>query len=113
VVIGYRGRQAGSRPIFALSCFSAVGEKIFHCDNQIRATELAALKDEGAYTCRLEKLPLPPGHYHMNIMIIVDGVVTDHVTSAITFEVLGGDFFGNGRAAEAGGGMILTDYQWR
>jgi hypothetical protein len=49
----------------------------------------------------------------MNIMIIVDGVVTDHVTSAITFEVLGGDFFGNGRAAEAGGGMILTDYQWR
>ncbi len=112
VVIGYRGSQQGARPIVALSCFTAFGDKLFHCDNQIRATSLSPMKEEGTYTCLLEKLPLPPGHYHINLMLIVDGVVQDHISSALTFEVIEGDYFGNGRAAEAGGGMVLTDYQW-
>jgi lipopolysaccharide transport system ATP-binding protein len=112
VTIGYRATRVGSRPVVAISCFAATGEKIFHCDNQIRGVALAPLAEEGGYTCGLARLPLPAGHYHINLMFIVEGVVADHVRSAFTFEVLEGDYFGNGRAAEAGGGMILTDYQW-
>jgi hypothetical protein len=112
VRLGYTSAAPGLRPALAISCFTERGDKIFHLDNIGRGTGLRPLAASGEYVCRLEKLPLAPGQYFFNVMLLTDRGVADHITAAITFDVLPGDFFRTGKIPDSHGAMILTEHSW-
>jgi lipopolysaccharide transport system ATP-binding protein len=112
VRLHYAAERVGVYPIVALSCFSANGEKVFHLDNKITGAKLTPTKSEGTYECKISKLPLPPGQYHFNAMIKLNGTIADHVYAAATVEVLPADFYGIGVATSSHGGLVFADHSW-
>jgi hypothetical protein len=76
--------------------------------------ELAASSpiSKGTYECKISKLPLPPGQYHFNAMIKLNGTIADHVYAAATVEVLPADFYGIGVATSNSGGLVFADHSW-
>lgn len=112
VKLTYRTTNIGVSPVLALSCFSSAGEKVFHIDNTMTNTTLKPADREGTYTCVLSKLPLPPGHYHLNFMMKFGEVVADHVYAAALVEVLPADFFQSGTIPSAQGGLVFAEHRW-
>src|SRR5262249_57821296 len=82
IVVRYRTAAAGATAEVALSCWSAEGYKIFHVDNRTRGVDLAPLKREGRYVCRLARPPLVPGGYQVNVLVAIDGRGVVHDPSA-------------------------------
>lgn len=63
--------------------------------------------------CRIERLPLSIGTYHIAISVQVrDAEIIDYITHALYFDVIGGDFFGTGHNALPDHCRILHDSQW-
>jgi lipopolysaccharide transport system ATP-binding protein len=96
----------------ALSCWTSDGAKVFHVDNTQTGRAVSATGRVREYVCRIPRLPLPPGLYHWNAMLAGGGQTRDHVYAAAATEVQAGDFYRNGRAANAEGGLVLLDHEW-
>ena len=89
---------------------------IFHQNNQFQHQSFGPLPETGAFVCRLRDLPLPAGHYRLNIGAksqINGGDVLDQVDDAVEFTVEGGDFFGSGYNAAPQLGACLVRGDWR
>ncbi len=61
-------------------------------------------------TCVIDRLPLLPGRYRVNVLARQGIETLQHVTDAISFDVIGGDYFGTGVLPNIG--AIAVDHQW-
>jgi lipopolysaccharide transport system ATP-binding protein len=66
----------------------------------------------GAITCRLDRLPLMPGPYFIDLYFGSGGVNFDVVLDAIQFEVHPRDVFGTGKLPPAFAGSIFWPATW-
>lgn len=98
---------------FGFSCFNSSGEKIFHADSSQQNVLFENLAATGTVSCRVEHLPLPPGHYHLDVIVYSGRQVADHVRSAHAFDVLDGDFYHTGKKGEMWGGLVYLDCKWK
>jgi lipopolysaccharide transport system ATP-binding protein len=112
VCVAYRSSLPGAKPTIAFSCYTSEGQKVFHVDNLIRGTVLRRMEAHGEYSCVLPQLPLTPGIYQINAMIMVNGEVADHVAAATSLEVLPGDYFDSNRPTPAYGSIVYVDHDW-
>lgn len=112
IAVDYRTQAIGSRATLAFSCWSAEGHKVFHLDNQSRGTDLPPLSAEGRIVCRIPRLPLVPGRYHLNVLLTVDEEVAEHIPSATYFEVLPGDYYSSQHLTPSHGGVVFVDHDW-
>ena len=96
------------------SCFHGTsGEKIFHNDSLQQNIFYSEIPPKGKISCKVPRLPLPPGHYSLDAIIYYLGNrVADHVQSAITFDVCDGDFFHAGKQGNLWGGLVYIDSEW-
>ena len=98
----------------ALSFWSADGVKVFHVDNEIRGQALNGTGVVRQYSCTFPRLPLPPGSYQLNAMLVTSGrEVADHVYSAANLEVLAGDYYMTGRPTQSVGGLVYVNHEWQ
>jgi lipopolysaccharide transport system ATP-binding protein len=112
VCVGWETVKPGATVDYvALSCWTSDGLKLFGVDNVMSGHAVALGVSQ--FACRIPRLPLIPGTYHLNVLIRGDGVIRDHVYSASTFEVLAGDFYRLGRTSDFQGGLIALDHDWR
>lgn len=58
----------------------------------------------------IDKIPLAPGTYNMNIFCTVKGDIADWLQQAFYFNIVGGDFYNTGRKYPDGHGVILMNY---
>lgn len=86
-----------------LGIVNSWGERLIICWNELVGTEFRNLPRNGALVCALPKLPLFPGHYEMNIILFANRQLADKVQRAASFQVVEGDFFGNGQLLTAAG----------
>ncbi|MFO0180802.1 MAG: hypothetical protein ACK517_03355, partial [bacterium] len=63
--------------------------------------------------CTIESLPLVPGHYYLSLSAgPPNQVLLDQIEEAVSFEVMGSDFYGNGKSPEAWSGVVAVRSQW-
>ncbi|MBS1737225.1 MAG: ABC transporter ATP-binding protein, partial [Bacteroidetes bacterium] len=67
--------------------------------------------DEEGITFTIEKLPLMPGSYNVNLYCETDGEVADWLGNVFAFDIAESDFYKTGRKVPAGQGYVFLDYQ--
>ncbi len=73
---------------------------------------VVGLGRRGTLTCRIPKLPLPPGEYRVGVSVTHLGRETDHLPNALTFSVDSSVFFPTGRVPKIVHGAVLVDHSW-
>jgi len=64
------------------------------------------------WTCRIPKLPLPPGDYRVSVSVNLRGKDCDQVPNALAFSVDSSTFFPTGRVPKINYGAALVEHSW-
>ena len=67
--------------------------------------------NEKGISFQIDKLPLVPGSYNMNLYCEVEGAVADWLENVFAFEVMESDYYETGRKVPPGQGFVYLDYQ--
>lgn len=86
---------------------------VFLHHNRLTAQPFDALPSKGSFVLRVERLPLVPGEYHVDIDVRDAAEEFDAVPEAMELTVIEGDFFGSGEVPLSGHGFALVDGSWR
>ena len=90
------------------------GQTLFVCSTEMTSREPKCLPPTGTIRCSIERLPLSQGQYHLTLFLEVNHEVEDWLSSAMSFDVVDGDFFGSGRQYPQGwqGKGVLVPHRW-
>jgi homopolymeric O-antigen transport system ATP-binding protein len=110
--IRYLGKPPLRNVHISVGVFTSLGEGAAYLSNDLVGKQLEDLPANGALVCRVDKLPLLPGSYSVNLYCTVNGVLADWVVDAARFDVGSGDFFGTGRLPPPGYGMLAVPHVW-
>jgi hypothetical protein len=107
---------AGSplRPVLGAIVKTTYGAPVFcasdrYCEQLILCNPLV----RGTVVCTIEKIPLMPGTYAIDLYLGDASGDFDVIDEATTFEVLAADVSGSGRLPPASGGPVHCDAKWR
>jgi lipopolysaccharide transport system ATP-binding protein len=110
-LISYQAEETGMQVHFAVGVYSALGEKLVHLTTRDHGSTFRS-ELAGTVRCRIDRLPLPPGQYVINVSMHSGFERLDHVPAALTFTVDNGDFFHTGRMTTESDGKVLVDHSW-
>jgi len=80
----------------------------------LTAQDFNDLPEKGSIICRVPRFPLRSGQYYIDLGADVDGVKADRVIRAVTLDVIGGDFYGSGKAPRhPNDGDVLCEHSWK
>lgn len=96
----------------AIGIYGRYGEKLLHLSTSLVGDDFPTLPAQGTLVCRLPRLPLQPGRYHVNLWANVEGELADWLEGAASLDVVGGDYYGSGRLPPPGQGYFLADHSW-
>jgi lipopolysaccharide transport system ATP-binding protein len=96
-----------------LGIYTPQGDSVAWLSNEMAGQDLKDLPARGALICSLERAPLMPGRYAINIHASAGGTTADYVAEAAFFTVGEGEFFGTGRLPPEGHGHVLVPQTWR
>jgi lipopolysaccharide transport system ATP-binding protein len=106
----------GSGPMrnvhISMAFYNAFGEGVLFLSNDISNAFFEEIPGQGAFACSLEKFPLMPGSYSINLYCTVNGVVADWVKDAARVDVEYGDFYGSGKLPPPAYGTVIAPYNW-
>lgn len=104
------------RPVLGVAVKTFMGAPLFAVDNEtIPGLPLERDIRKGTVTCFLDKLPLMPGTYQVDLYFrdSRELVCPDVVYEALSFEVLPSDVFGSGKLPHATFGPLLHPARWK
>lgn len=85
-------------------------QRLLNLGTTWKNSDFALLPSKGAILCHIPRLPLLPGHYHIDLYAAVSGEMADYVRSAATLDVESGDFYRTGKLPAIG--HFLTEHHW-
>jgi lipopolysaccharide transport system ATP-binding protein len=91
---------------------SILGGPMCLCSTKISGGQLSNVPAKGVFACQIERLPLMPDRYSLNIYAEANGLLADWVEDAHTFDVGEGDFFGSGHLPPRTHGHFVVDHSW-
>jgi lipopolysaccharide transport system ATP-binding protein len=103
------------RPVLGVAIKTFMGTPLFAVDNEtVPGLQDAREVRKGVITCHLDRLPLAPGAYHVDLYFrdSREMVCSDVVYEALSFEVLPSDVFGSGKLPHATFGPLLWPARW-
>jgi lipopolysaccharide transport system ATP-binding protein len=100
------------RPVLGLVVKSNLGVSLFSLDNRIIAGFEFEPTSSGEISCRVPRLPLMPGRYHLDLYLGDEHKSIDSVMDAIGFDVIATDIYGSGRLPPANCGPFLWSAEW-
>lgn len=68
--------------------------------------------EAGSFSCRIQKLPLAPGSYTLDLIAWQNEVIQDWVHEAVKVIVEAGDFYGTGRMPPRTHGGVCIEQRW-
>jgi lipopolysaccharide transport system ATP-binding protein len=115
VVLEFECRERISRPSFVCSFFDPNGACALICESAISSPLIEPIGASGAVVCELERFPLLPGTYRLNVGAKDDssGRLIDRVEGAAVLEVTDGDFFRTGRPPRFWAARVVAPNKWR
>jgi lipopolysaccharide transport system ATP-binding protein len=93
-----------------------LGAPVFTQANWFTGDIFGALPERGTLVCRIPRLPLPAGHYHLSFRLKPDLRGTDVIDAlecARELHVESGDFFGSGKIPPIQAGVCLVEGDWQ
>ena len=79
---------------------------------QNRRVGVRRVGPKGYFRCTIQKLPLAPGSYSVNLILRQNEIIQDWLKEAAVITVEQGDFFGNGKLPTPGRGGFLMEQTW-
>jgi lipopolysaccharide transport system ATP-binding protein len=114
LTVGYRGGGDTLNHIaVSIGVFTLSGQCMLLLNSQMVGAYFDSIAQVGQFACRVERFPLAPGQYYLNLYCEVNGIVADWVQHAAHVTVEAGDFFGTGRLPPWTHGGILVDHAWQ
>jgi lipopolysaccharide transport system ATP-binding protein len=114
VAVGYAAADPGrlSHVNVSVGIYTSTGQCVSVFNNEMAGAEFPDIPRKGVIVCEVNRLPLTPGQYFVNLYCEVNGVLADWVQNAATLTVDPGDFFGTGRLPPASHGGVLLPQHW-
>jgi lipopolysaccharide transport system ATP-binding protein len=92
---------------------STSGESKFIVATELVNTDYTNIQNDGHFDCVLEKFPLAPGEYLVNIFSKMEGgEIVDWIQEATNITVENGDFFGTGKNITTNHQSVLVEHKW-
>ena len=102
------------RPVFGIGIDNSIGQRVLHFSNETVGKYFAKIDTESnQIIIDIPKLPLAPGIYTISAFLSSDGVITDWVQNAESFNVEPGDFYETGKLPSADQGFYFADYSMK
>jgi lipopolysaccharide transport system ATP-binding protein len=108
----YENRVAADRVELNVGIVNHLGVAVAHFSTRIAGFSVVGLGERGVWTCRIPKLPLPPGDYRVSVSINLRGKDCDQVPNALAFSVDSSTFFPTGRVPKINYGAALVEHTW-
>lgn len=106
--------QRSLRPVLGVTIRTLRGTPVFSVSDrycgQLASCEPSA---RGTVVCTINKLPLMPGSYILDLWFGDSGADLDVIFDAISFDVLPADVTGNGRPTAQQDGLVFCEATWR
>lgn len=114
IVLGYKSTVplTGGRTDFIIIFKDAASNRVSACSSLVSSHELDALEAVGEVECRIQRLPLSPGRYFLDIGCQVASQWSDFLYEAVSLDVVRGPFYSSGRLPMSELGQFLLDYAW-
>jgi hypothetical protein len=112
VEIEYEAQSEISAPRFLVGIKDNLGRGVAFLDSLVAGELPSHLPQKGTVTCHIERLPLLPGNYPVNLAVMHIGQLSDHIMNAIEIPVVEGDYFGTGRLDLAGSAACFVMHRW-
>jgi lipopolysaccharide transport system ATP-binding protein len=109
----FRAKKEYSSFRFVISIYNDFEQRILRLDSEKNPPKNSKQwKSSGTVGCRiLDPLPLSPGRYRANVTILINETEADGIINAFDFNVIGGNFYGNGKLHNAWP-MFLVHNTW-
>ncbi len=108
----YTGRERLRNVAVSVGLFTVRGDGALYLANEVSGDQLPEIPATGTLVCRIDRTPLLPGRYSMNVYCTVNGILADWVQEAAIVEVAEGDFYGTGRLPPPGYGATVVPHAW-
>ena len=95
-----------------LGVYDAYGTKLTHTSFSFVKGTMLNFDGNGTLSCKIPKVPLMPGKYHINLSLHLGGKPYHRVQNALSFMLEQGDFFKNGKLPAAADSKFLIDTIW-
>jgi homopolymeric O-antigen transport system ATP-binding protein len=107
---------SGSTPMrnvhVSMAFYNTFGEGVLYLSNEISNAIFEEVPGEASFVCSMDKFPLMPGSYSVNVYCTINGVVADWVKDAARLDVEHGDFYGSGKLPPPAYGAVVAPYRW-
>jgi lipopolysaccharide transport system ATP-binding protein len=111
--VGFCSEVEAIRPVLGVVVKHQLGFALFGVNNRfIPGYRFTDPVRKGVITCMLERIPLMPGRYSLDLYFGDEQQDHDVIHDAIGFEVLQADVFGSGKLPPDSAGPIFHDAKW-
>lgn len=111
VHLDYACYEKVAAPSFHLDFIDPSGEHLFYINTKIHDQIVKPISRSGSFVFHVERFPLVPGKYTLDIAANSAAVTADYVLQAHAMEVLPGKL-GNALVPENHVGRCITDFSW-
>jgi len=112
ICFGYEGTAPIRSPRLKFTIYNRAEQPLIHFDTAMVQNSIASLPLRGRIGCRFQKLPLSPGMFKINAVIMDGDESLDYVKDAFSFSVAPGNFFGTGRNVEGLQDICMVEHEW-
>jgi lipopolysaccharide transport system ATP-binding protein len=115
VELGYAAREGDSPTsalVFHIFVVNAFGDRLCCFSTRYPPNVPDVFPASGRIRCTVDRLPLAPGRYSLEIVIKAQEALADHVVGAKTLTVADGDFWGTGQMPSPAAGPFLVDHSF-
>jgi lipopolysaccharide transport system ATP-binding protein len=114
VAVSFDTNKVPLSPVLSLVVKSNVGSALFGLNNRlIPGYEFEKQSYVGRIICEIERLPLMPGRYWIDLCFGDGHRDIDVISDAISFEVTSADVFGSGKIPPSSAGPIYWPASWK
>jgi lipopolysaccharide transport system ATP-binding protein len=100
-------------PQIGVGIDDSLGQRIGSVATYLSTTPLPAVEKHLRARCTIPQLALAPGRYTLSLSIgNLQNPLMDQIEHIVGFEVVDGDFYGNGRPPTPGLGQVLLRSKW-
>ncbi len=111
--LDYEAPDELPNPSFSIIVSERLGSPLFQLQTRAQLGLIERAPARGTWVCRLPRLPLVPGVYHLTVGCSANERQLDLVEQAASFSVEGRDFYGTGYLPHHGNGSLLVEADWR
>lgn len=85
---------------------------VFLHHNRMTGDDFGVLPNQGAFVCRIRKIPLTPSTYRIGYSIMIGSDYLDGMSDAAELQIIAGKFFESGEVPPASHGFCLVEGRW-